>query len=91
MSFGLFMAVVAIAIVASITVVVKTIQHDKATIEKTKIVAVTRQSTGGLNPRTYTLTTFMLYYKDGTKKASTVSTSTFAYNTYMSKLDIEDR
>ncbi|MDO4384916.1 MAG: hypothetical protein Q4E18_02835 [Clostridia bacterium] len=88
MSFGLLMIVVAIATVSSIVVVVKSIRHDEAVIEKTKIITTTRHSTGGLRSRTYTMTTFMVYYKDGTKKAVTVSPGTFAYNTYMSKLDI---
>lgn len=53
-------------------------------IARTKILYVFRESTGSAGESTAGKTTFMLYYRDGTKRARTVPNGTKLYNSYMS-------
>ena len=76
--------VVLLAIIAS----KKTVERDGEKIERTKVVSTNPDSTGRMNGSFYIETTFMLYMKDGSKKAVTVKNGTMEYDNYMSKLEI---
>lgn len=76
--------VVLLAIIAS----KKTVERDGEMIERTKVVSTNPHSTGRMNGSFYIETTFMLYMKDGSKKAVTVKNGTMEYDNYMSKLEV---
>lgn len=84
------------ALIIGVTIVVllamiaskKTVERDGEKIERTKVVSTNPRSTGRMNGSFYIETTFMLYMKDGSKKAVTVKNGTMEYNNYMSKLEV---
>lgn len=66
----------------------KTVERDGEKIEKTKMVSTNPHPTGRINGSFYVETTFMLYMKDGSKRAVTVKNGTMEYDNYMSKLEV---
>ena len=85
-----------LALIIGVTIVVllamiaskKTVERDGEKIERTKVVSTNPHSTGRMNGSFYIETTFMLYMKDGSKKAVTVKNGTMEYNNYISKLEV---
>ena len=86
----MWVLIVGVTIVLLIAVIAgkKTVERDGEKIEKTKVVSTNPHSTGRMNGSFYIETTFMLYMKDGSKKAVTVKNGTMEYDNYMSKLEV---
>lgn len=86
----MWVLIVGVTIVLLLAVIAgkKTVERDGEKIEKTKVVSTNPHSTGRINGSFYIETTFMLYMKDGSKKAVTVKNGTMEYDNYMSKLEV---
>ena len=85
----MWLLIIGVTIVLLLAVIAakKTVERDGEKIKKTKVVSTNPHSTGRMNGSFYIETTFMLYMKDGSKKAVTVKNGTMEYDNYMSKLE----
>lgn len=86
----MWLLIIGVTIVVLLAVIAakKTVERDGEKIEKTKVVSTNPHPTGRMNGSFYIETTFMLYMKDGSKKAVTVKNGTMEYDNYISKLEV---
>lgn len=91
MGIGLIFVIVVIGMVAMAIGIPAIMRKERREIEgsvnRTKILAVNQRHSGRMNGYFYTVTTFMLYYNNGTRKAVTVRNDSPEYDIYMGKLE----
>ena len=91
MGIGAIFAIFVVSILAMVIGIPAITRKEHREIEekvvRTKILAVNQQHSGRMNGYFYTVTTFMLYYRDGSHKAVTIRNDSPDYDIYMGKLD----